>query len=164
MPWYIHFFSASSPFQEGKNGQRELSLTVDRRLMRIKEASEWYSWKFYPRSHYGWNQGGVVTDYSDIINNGGQQSAADTHVWSRNSFYSQSPSKLSVQLCVQVQSFIMKVGRGKIAAVSSAHIILGILMAVCGGLQIKLQLKFLWLDSLYAGIWVGIWVSHTHQY
>ena len=76
----------------------------------------------------------------------------------------QSPSKLSVQLCVQVQSFIMKVGRGKIAAVSSAHIILGILMAVCGGLQIKLQLKFLWLDSLHAGIWVGIWVSHTHQY
>ena len=58
----------------------------------------------------------------------------------------------------------MEVGRGKIAAVSSAHIILGILMAVCGGLQIKLQLKFLWLDSLYAGIWVGIWVSHTHQY
>ena len=59
---------------------------------------------------------------------------------------------------------IMNIGRGKVAGVSVAHILLGIIMAICGGLQVKLQLKYLWLDSLHAGIWVGIWVSHTHQY
>lgn len=51
------------------------------------------------------------------------------------------------------------VGRGKINCVSLAHIILGAFMAVCGAIQIMLQLRYLWLDSIYAGIWVGLWVS-----
>lgn len=55
--------------------------------------------------------------------------------------------------------FIGNVGRGKINCVSVAYIILGAFMAVCGALQSILQLKYLLLDSLYGGIWVGLWVS-----
>lgn len=51
------------------------------------------------------------------------------------------------------------VGRGKINCVSVAHIILGAFMAVCGAPQTMLQLRYLWLDSIYAGIWIGLWVS-----
>lgn len=32
-------------------------------------------------------------------------------------------------------------------------------MALCGGLQVMLQLRYLWLDSIYAVIWIGLWVS-----
>ena len=55
--------------------------------------------------------------------------------------------------------FIRNVGRGKINCVSIAYIILGAFMAVCGALQSMLQLKYLLLDSLYGGTWVGLWVS-----
>ena len=55
--------------------------------------------------------------------------------------------------------FIRNVGRGKINCVSIAHIILGAFMAVCGAIQSMLQLKYLLLDSLYGGVWVGLLVS-----
>ena len=42
---------------------------------------------------------------------------------------------------------------------SIAYIILGAFMAVCGAIQSMLQLKYLLLDSLYGGVWVGLWVS-----
>lgn len=54
---------------------------------------------------------------------------------------------------------VMPISSGKVICVSLAHIIFGTLMTVCGVLQVILQLKFLWLDSFYTGIWVGIWVS-----
>lgn len=38
---------------------------------------------------------------------------------------------------------------------------LGAFMMVCGAVQVILQMKYLWLDSLYAGIWVGIWMIFT---
>ena len=42
---------------------------------------------------------------------------------------------------------------------SIAYIILGAFMTVCGAIQSMLQLKYLLLDSLYGGVWVGLWVS-----
>ena len=60
--------------------------------------------------------------------------------------------------------FIMNIGRGKVTCVSIAHMFFGAIMLICGILQIEHPLKYLWLDSLYAGIWAGMWVSHTHQY
>ena len=54
---------------------------------------------------------------------------------------------------------VMPISSRKVICVSLAHIIFGTLMTVCGVLQVILQLKFLWLDSFYTGIWVGIWVS-----
>ena len=42
---------------------------------------------------------------------------------------------------------------------SIVHIIWGAFMAVCGAIQSMLQLKYLLLDSLYGGVWVGLWVS-----
>lgn len=64
---------------------------------KIKEASEWNSWKLYHRSHKGWNQGGVATDKSDSINNGGQQSATDTRIFrSRANGRGRSVSKFSI--------------------------------------------------------------------
>ena len=57
----------------------------------------------------------------------------------------------------------MVVGRGKIICVSVAYIILGASMAFCGAFQIILHLRYLWLDSVYAGVWVGMWVS-KYQY
>lgn len=55
----------------------------------------------------------------------------------------------------------MSISSRKVICVSLAHIIFGTLMTVCGVLQVILQLKFLWLDSFYTGIWVGIWMSFT---
>ena len=64
---------------------------------KIKEASEWNQWKLYHRSRKGWNQGGVVTDNSENINNGGQQSATDTRIFrSRANGRGRSVSKFSI--------------------------------------------------------------------
>ena len=57
----------------------------------------------------------------------------------------------------------MAKGRGKVICVSVAYIILGASMAFCGAFQIILHLRYLWLDSVYAGVWVGMWVS-KYQY
>ena len=57
----------------------------------------------------------------------------------------------------------MPVGTGKAICVSLAHIMLGAFMFVCGAVQVILQMKYLWLDSFYAGIWVGIWVRYSES-
>ena len=57
----------------------------------------------------------------------------------------------------------MPVGTGKVICVSLAHIMLGAFMFVCGAVQVILQMKYLWLDSFYAGIWVGIWVRYCES-
>ncbi|CAH3154997.1 unnamed protein product [Porites lobata] len=55
----------------------------------------------------------------------------------------------------------MAKGRGLIICVSVAYIILGASMAFCGAFQIILHLRYLWLDSVYAGVWVGMWMIVT---
>lgn len=55
----------------------------------------------------------------------------------------------------------MPVGTGKAICVSLAHIMLGAFMFVCGAVQVILQMKYPWLDSFHAGIWVGIWMIFT---
>ncbi|CAH3186541.1 unnamed protein product [Porites evermanni] len=55
----------------------------------------------------------------------------------------------------------MPVVSSKIFCLSLAHIMLGAFMMLCGAVQVILQMKYLWLDSFYAGIWVGIWMIFT---
>ena len=93
--------------------------------------------------------------------------------WTRNSiFFGFLVKEVTLRKGPSQRSFVpfhcrisvMPISSGKVICVSLAQIIFGTLMTVCGVLQVILQLKFLWLDSFYTGIWVGIWVSNIDQY
>ena len=83
--------------------------------------------------------------------------------WARKFHSSKGPSQSSF-VPFHCRISVMPISSRKVICVSLAHIIFGTLMTVGGVLQVILQLKFLWLDSFYTGIWVGIWVSNIDQY